>query len=51
MMHSCLSQIVGCYRRLCKCHTRSLEQNSTSNQPVQVQTSLLKEAIIQLCGK
>lgn len=43
--------IVGCYRRLCKCHTRSLEQNSTSNQPVQVQNSLLKEAIIQLCGE
>lgn len=47
-MHSCLSQIVGCYRRLCKCHTRTLEQNSTATPPVP--TTSLKEAIIQLCG-
>ncbi|XP_052077055.1 cGMP-dependent 3',5'-cyclic phosphodiesterase-like isoform X2 [Mytilus californianus] len=44
-------KLVGCYRRLCKCHTRSLEQNSTSSPPVQLQTSVLKEAIIQLCGE
>ncbi|XP_063415105.1 cGMP-dependent 3',5'-cyclic phosphodiesterase-like isoform X7 [Mytilus trossulus] len=44
-------KLVGCYRRLCKCHTRSLEQNSSSTPPVQVQTSVLKEAIIQLCGE
>ncbi|XP_071126265.1 cGMP-dependent 3',5'-cyclic phosphodiesterase-like isoform X7 [Mytilus edulis] len=42
-------KLVGCYRRLC--HTRSLEQNSTSSPPVQLQTSALKEAIIQLCGE
>ncbi|VDI06103.1 cGMP-dependent 3',5'-cyclic phosphodiesterase, partial [Mytilus galloprovincialis] len=42
-------KLVGCYRRLC--HTRSQEQNSTSSPPVQLQTSVLKEAIIQLCGE
>lgn len=52
-MHSCFSQIVGCYRRLCKCHRDSSSNyapSNASNPTAAIGKTGDKDAILRLCG-